>query len=113
MSFPQHIVDPLNEGHKMSVSSIGEGIVRAAYAYDDTAFNEMTATGTAYNFYPPKTGFQFVITFIRLKASRSVSNTIDATIILYEADSVTETTVGITSPTTYRYGTSKGLSSWD
>jgi hypothetical protein len=56
--------------------------------YDQTKFRELNATGTAFNFYEPSPNHQFVITGMRIKANRSVSATVDAEIIIYEASSV-------------------------
>lgn len=47
---------------------------------------------TAYNFVGPKTGKIFVITGLTLYANQRVSNTADATVVVYEADSPTTTT---------------------
>ena len=53
----------------------------------------MDLTATAYNFYEPRAGEQFVITGMRGKADRQVSTTADADVIIYEATSATTTTV--------------------
>ena len=93
MSTPVHILDGGSAGSKVrsKVSSIGQ-LITSPFAYDETVFDELDATGTAFNFYGPKTGQQFVITGIRMKADRNVSNTVDATVIVFEASSITDTT---------------------
>ena len=68
-------------------------IVTSPFAYDDTKFIELAEPDTAYNFYKPKAGQQFVITGLRAKADRQVSNTVDADVVVYEADAEDETTV--------------------
>lgn len=93
MSTPVQITDG-NKGtkSKAGVSKIGQLIV-APFAYDETQFIELAANDTAYNFYKPKVGEQFVITGLRAKADRQVSNTVDADVVIYEASSSTTLTV--------------------
>lgn len=79
-------------GRVAEVTSLGQLVVAAA-AYDESVFKELAENNIAYNFYPPKTGKQFVITLIRAKADRDVSPTVDAVVVIYEADSATTTTV--------------------
>jgi len=74
------------------VTSIGQLVV-APFAYDEAKFQELDAVNTAFSFFPPIAGQQFVITGLRIKASRSVSTTVDASIIIYEGDSDATTTV--------------------
>lgn len=82
----------LVDGHNVSsVSQLGQVIV-APYAYDETEFRELAVDDTAYNFYVPKSGKQFIITGIRAKADRQVSPTSDADVVIYEA-SAPDTTV--------------------
>ncbi len=77
---------------KAGVSNIGQ-LITGAFAYDDTQFVELAVINTAYNFFTPRAGQQFVITGIRAKADRQVSNTDDADVVVYEASSATSTTV--------------------
>lgn len=74
------------------VTQLGQ-LVTAPFAYDETVFKELAADNTAYNFYKSKSGQQFVITGIRAKADRDVSNTVDADVVIYEAASEDTTTV--------------------
>ena len=76
----------------LGVSDIGEAIVRP-YDYDDTQSATMDAINTAFNLFVPASNKQFIITRAFVFADRSVSNTADATIILYEATSPTSITV--------------------
>ena len=91
MATPVHIKGGAGDwGAK--VTSLGQLVV-APLAYDETVFKELAEKNTAYNFYKPKSGQQFVITLIRAKADRQVSNTDDADVVIYEASSDSETTV--------------------
>lgn len=67
-------------------------VVTAPFAYDDTKFVELAEDNTAYNFYKPKAGLQFVITGIRAKADRDVSQTADADVVVFEAAAIDSTT---------------------
>lgn len=66
------------------VTPLGQ-LVTAPLAYDETVFKELAVANTAYNFYKSQSGRQFVITGIRAKADRDVSNTADADVVIYEA----------------------------
>ena len=76
----------------VTVTSSGE-LVTAPLHYSETVFKELDVINTAYNFFTPKTGQQLVITGFSLKADRDVSNSVDATVIIYEASSVDTLTV--------------------
>lgn len=86
------ITDGSGTGTGAKVTSIGQ-LVTAPFTYDSTIFKELAEINTAYNFYGPSSGQQFVITGIRAKADRDVSNTADAVVIIYEASSDSTTTV--------------------
>ncbi len=93
MSTPVEIIDGRGgTGDHAKVSSIGQ-LITAPFAYSLSQFNELAEDNTAYNFYPPIAGKQFVITGIRARADRDVSTTVDAIVIVYEASSLTSTTV--------------------
>jgi len=91
MSLKQTIFDPKTKS-QAKVSSIGQ-LVTSPFAYDLTKFNELAVDDTAYNFYGPSSGEQFVITGIYARADQQVSSTTDATVIVYEADAVDTATV--------------------
>lgn len=91
MSLPVSIVGTLTR-FAAKVSSIGQLIV-APIAYDETQYMELAADNTAYNFYEPRVGKQFVISGIRARADRDVSTTVDAVVIIYEATAIDTTTV--------------------
>jgi hypothetical protein len=84
MSLPIHIIGGGKQRSKVAVTKRGQLIV-APYEYDETQFIELAEVNTAYNFYKPKMGMQFVITGMRIKADRNVSTTVDATVEIYEA----------------------------
>ena len=92
MTVPAEIVDGSGSRSKVRVSSIGQLTV-APFAYDETKFVELAVDNTAYNFYAPKAGKQFVITGVNAKADRDVSTTVYAVVIVYEAASASTTTV--------------------
>lgn len=56
-------------------------------------FNEMDLINTAYNFYQPLPGKQFVITAIFAYGDKQVATATNATVEVYEASSTTSTTV--------------------
>jgi len=86
MSGPIKIKDGMGSGSFTKVSSVGQ-LITSPFAYDESVFKEFDVAATAFNFFRPKSGEQFVITGIRIKADRFVSNTTDAEVIIYEADS--------------------------
>lgn len=67
-------------------------LVVGQLSYDDTQFNSLTGTG-AFNFYKPRTGFRFVIKGLNIRAAQSVSNSFDATVVIYEASELTGTVI--------------------
>jgi len=86
------LVDGTGTKAKVKITALGQLVV-APFAYDEAVFKELAADDTAYNFYEPKSGEQFVITVIHAKADRDVSNTVDAVVVVYEATSNSTTTV--------------------
>jgi len=66
------------------VNKVGElGVSRIGF--DLTSFQEMNATGDPFTLYDPRSNQQFVITAIRIKAGRDVSNTVSANVTIFEA----------------------------
>ena len=92
MVTPTHIIDGTGTGARACVTTNGQ-VVTAPYAYDDVSFMELAEANTAYNFFEPKDGKQFVITGMYAKADKQVSSTTEATVVLYEGDSSSTTTV--------------------
>ncbi len=74
------------------VTNIGQLVV-APFAYDEAKFQALNVADTAFSFFPPISNEQFVITGLRIKANRDVSNVTDASIIIYEAENDATTTV--------------------
>ena len=62
-------------------------------SYNEVKFNELAVTGTAYNFYGPKPGKQFVIMAIFAYGDKQVATATNATVEIYEAPSTASTTV--------------------
>jgi len=93
MPAPMHITGDHSGGLVAAiVTKIGQ-LVTAPYAYDETVFFELNLVNTAYSYYAPKNGKQFVITGIVAFADKEISNASDTNIIVYEAASNTTTTV--------------------
>lgn len=80
------------KGREVEVTSSGE-LVTAPLHYSETVHKELAVDATAYNFYGPKPGKQFVITGLIYNADQQVSNTAGAEVIIYEAGTVDTTTV--------------------
>lgn len=79
-------------GRTAIVTDIGQ-LVTAPIKYDETKFLELAEPDTAYNFYPPKGGEQFVVTGVLFRADKQVSSTVDATVVIYEATTALTVTV--------------------
>lgn len=85
------LVNP-RTGKKARITDYGELVV-GRYDYSVLKFNAMSGTATAYNFFAPKMNARFVITDILIDADRNVSNTVPATIDVYEASGAASTTI--------------------
>ena len=92
MALKTHIVDSTGTNCAAAVTSLGQLVV-APVSYDDTQYMELAEDDTAYNFYEPQPNKQFVVTGFVLKADKQVSGTVDADVILYEADEADTTDV--------------------
>jgi hypothetical protein len=92
MTHSVHLVDGAGTHNKVCVTAAGQLTV-APFSYDDAVHMELAEPNIGYNFYWPVQDKRFVITGITMKADRDVSNTVDAVVIVYEADSEDETTV--------------------
>lgn len=79
-------------GNKAIVTSFGELVVAPLLPSQNT-FKALESADTAVNFKTPRPGQQFMITGIRIKATRSVSTTVDAAVIIYEASAIDTITV--------------------
>lgn len=92
MSTPVTIKGPGPAKNEARVTPLGQLVV-APLSYDEVEYRELAEPDTAYNFYKPKSGQQFVITGVRAKADRQVSTTVDADVVIYEASSESTTDV--------------------
>ncbi|KKL60151.1 hypothetical protein LCGC14_2208190 [marine sediment metagenome] len=93
MSVKGQIVDGGGSGSSARVTSLGQ-LITAAHAYDETEFRELAEDATAYNFYAPQHGKNFVITGIVAVADKQVSSSVSAEVIVYEAVADDTTAVG-------------------
>ena len=81
-----------HNGLTAKITKSGELVV-APLSYDETMFVELAEDDTAYNFYEPKPQKQFVITGVLAYGDKQVSAVTNATVIVYEADSIDTLTV--------------------
>ena len=86
-----HIVGT-RKGSRAQVSSYNE-LITAPYDYSTAYFKTLDVVDTAYVFVPPIQDKFFVITSIILQADRDVSNSVPASVDIYEADQETDTTI--------------------
>lgn len=93
MTLPINIIDG-KKGTKVKagVTSLGQ-LITAPFAYDETKFNELAENDTAYNFYTPKTGEQFVLTGVMAYGDQQITANADANVTVYEASSSSTATV--------------------
>jgi len=90
MTIPVVLVD--RNGRSVIVNEVGE--IRVADGdYDLTSFREMAADDTAYNFYTPRIGKQFVLTGLLCFADKDVNNASDTIIDIFEASTESTTTI--------------------
>lgn len=95
MATPVNIVDAaLGHSQKAGVTKAGQ-LITAPFDYDTTKFIELAEANTAYSFFLPKAGCNFILTGIVAKADKQVSTTVDASVVVYEADSPDTTTVDV------------------
>ena len=94
MSIKVELKDGSGSGNQAKVTSRGQLVTSPL---DFSTFYNVTADviNTAYNLVSPQTGKRFVITTIHLYANKNVGAG-DATVVLYETDSATDTTVNET-----------------
>ena len=92
MSLEVVLVDGSGRSVQAHVTSAGQLVV-GNLAFDETVSIELDTPDTAYSFYRPLGGQQFVIRYILAKADKEVDSSIPADVVVYEADSATATTV--------------------
>ena len=88
MSLPVRIVG--KDGTPAAVGSDGTLAV-GGLQYDETSYNAMAVDNQVYNFYVPLPNHVFILTGLVCVTDKNILA--DTTIIVYEADSQTETTV--------------------
>lgn len=76
------IVGP--NGKEVQVTPSGE-LVIAPLRYDETEFRELAEDDTAYNFYEPLPGKQFVITGFIAVGDQQITGNANANVVIYEA----------------------------
>ena len=80
------------DGKAVVITKNGQ-LVTASLYYDLTKYNELAEADTAYKFYDPKAGSQFIITGIVMYADKQVGTSTGATVEIYEATTATTITV--------------------
>jgi hypothetical protein len=86
MSLKSAIKDGKGKGYLTRVSVAGE-LTIGGYSNSTSTFQYIDTTATAWNFYGPKAGYNFIITAIILSSSGSPN------INIFEASSTTSTVV--------------------
>lgn len=89
---PIRISGAADNGVIAEVTELGQLIV-APIEYSEAYNASLDADNTAYNLVKPKASMRFVVTDIVFIGTKSVSNTVDAIVDLYESDSGTSTTI--------------------
>ena len=92
ISAPTLIVDGRGGSSTASVSEIGELAV-GPIEYSQTKFVELGTVDTAFNFFPPLPGSQFVINGVIATGDLQISANAVAEVIVYEGASAETTTV--------------------
>ena len=78
------------QGRAVKVTDLGELVV-GPISFDDTQHHAMSSSGTAYHFYGPVVGKQFILTGFVAVSDKNITS--DAIIEIYEATSPTSTSV--------------------
>lgn len=87
MTLKTLIRDGRGTGNLAEISPVGELIV-SGFGINTTKFNALNVANTAFNFYIPESGQNFIITAI-IYNTPAGSSTVD----VYEASSITSTTI--------------------
>lgn len=85
------------------VTKAGQLVV-APVAYDDAMFNSLDTVDTAFTFFGPRSGKQFVITSIVVFGTKEINDASDTNVIIYEGNTPTTITV---DKTLLRFGVGK------
>lgn len=89
MSTPVRIVG--RNGNEAEIDKAGNLVV-ALGPFDEPVFKELAEVNTAYNFYTPRVGFQFILTGMIAYGDKQVSGSTNATVVIYEASAPDATT---------------------
>ena len=81
-----------NSGRLAEVSPSG-ALAVVPPSFNLIEFNELAAINTAYNFYTPRPGKQFIVTNIFAYGDKEVASNTNATVEIYEASSSSSTAV--------------------
>ena len=93
MSTPVRIVAFDTDGNKRELRMTRTGALAVSQLYyDESQYLELAEPDTAYSFFGPKAGQQFVITNIIMFADKQVSATTNALVEIYEGLSADATT---------------------
>jgi len=90
MGIDVRIVGP--SGRAVNVTQIGSLSTSPGF-FNETSFNELGTIDTAFNFYVPRSGKQFVITSVFAYGDKQVSGSANATVEVYEGTSESTITV--------------------
>lgn len=90
MAIPFVLVDPIT-GDAVRVHQ--DGRMFTGGQFNLIEFNTLDVVDTAYNFYLPRTGKQFVVTRIFAYGDKEVAGNSNATVEVYEATSISTLTV--------------------
>ena len=94
MGIDTTIIDGSGSGKSVKISSRGQ-LITSPLEFSIAYTVEVNATATAFNFVPPLSNKQFVITDILLYADKNVGVN-DASVQIYEADAINTTTISKT-----------------
>jgi hypothetical protein len=86
------IKDGTGTKRKAKVTEFGQLVV-APVSYDESKFNTLDAVDTAYNFFIPKNGSNFIITGLMVYADKDVNDATDTIVTVYEASAADSATV--------------------
>lgn len=87
----KHVIE--GASGRLAAVTPGGALAVGPVSFNLIEFNELAATATAYNFYSPRSGHQFIVTSIFAYGDKQVAGATNATVEVYEASSTTETTV--------------------
>jgi hypothetical protein len=84
MSIETKIIDGTGSRVKTRVTNRGQLVV-GAISFSEAKSIVLDAVDTPVNIYGPKTGENFIITDIIIRGNKTISNTVDAVLSIYES----------------------------